>query len=116
MLHNLGFIKCAKSQTWVHAAGSERSNVINKELGTQFPEHASAVSDTLRTPKGDLIWIGSIVPGHKLVKAKTKLVTPTETKERTEFYDTKVIEKALKDRKETLKKTSWFQGTAKNVI
>jgi hypothetical protein len=59
-----------------------------------------------------------MVPGHPTVKTKTKLVSPTETKERIDFVPKKVIEKVLEKRKETIKmeKASWFQGTATNVI
>ena len=114
----LNFSKYAKSNTWIHAPGTERAGVINKELGLKPGEMATAVTDTLNTPKGKLIWLGSVVPGHPLVKTKTKLVSPTETKERIDFVPAKEVEKVLEKRKETIKmeKASWFQGTTTNVI
>tara|TARA_Y100000593_G_C4236218_1_gene299689 strand:+ start:631 stop:975 length:345 start_codon:yes stop_codon:yes gene_type:complete len=113
MLGSLGFIKRSESKTWVHGPNTERAKIINKELGVKFPAHASAVTDTTRTPQGDLIWLGSVIPDHPVVKTKTKLVGPKETKERIEFVPKVVIDNVLEKRKDTLKieKKSWFQGT-----
>jgi hypothetical protein len=113
-----GWFKGGESKTWMHAPGTARASVINKELGLKPGEMATAVTDTLNTPKGKLIWLGSMVPGHPIVKTKTKLVSPTETKARFDFVPKQVIEKVLEGRKETIKmeKASWFQGTSSYVI
>jgi hypothetical protein len=55
MQYLLPFYKTSESKTWIHEPGTERAKTINKELGLKPGEMATAVTDTLNTPKGDLI-------------------------------------------------------------